>query len=1144
MEKEPIKLKMYDDVFREQVKMGIIEKIPNIDEFVKLHPECSFMSHMGVYRMDHESTKLRVVFLSNLCERKRGETFSHNQVMLPGPCLNAKMTTAITMLRFDKYLITFDLKKAFLSIKLNEIDQNRLLFMWYNNVCKNDYKLVAYKCLRLPFGLVSSPFILMAGLYKILMLDKTDDEYLNNLKKCIYNSMYVDNGSYTTNEVEDLYNSYAKLPDVFSPYQFGLQQFYTNHSKLQSIIDADNDCTPDIVKLFGLNWDRIGDTISPNKLKLDEHANTKRKVLRSLNEVYDVFNVYAPMLLRAKLFMQKLQTMKDLDWDTKISDDLKNEWVNIAKQASSTPLINIKRSMGKRNGDYSLIVFTDASKDAFGCVLYMKDNETNEISFLMSKNKLLSSDMKRRTMPNLELQGIEFGVETLMDVYKNLSGNTVVVPINISALHVFTDNTACLHWLLSYSVKFDKMQKLSVFVNNRLSKIEQLCEIKPVSFRHVTGEDNPADYVSRPFSYRVLNKTNFYDGPEFLQTPISQISPDTAITIPNPILRFEDAKQPEVRADPPHVEVNVAATDATAPQHLVPVERYSEFTRMVRVHRNVLLFVSKLKYKVAIRNKSKVVDFESFDNRNLYNQAYIEILRTEQSIHYPGLLEYFQSKQKAIKCIPDLVVRLNLFLDKYGIIRVQGKMPPGKDTKPALLPKDSPLVKIIIREIHENLQHGGIYSVLRELRKTLWICQYFSTVKKVLKQCVICRRINEPAIKLNQSNYREFRINPDQKPFSNICIDYAGPFMVSLQGEKIKIWLLLVTCLYTRGVNIKICRSANLDEFLRALQMHVIEYGIFSLCISDLGTQIVAGANLIATFLSDRETREYFECNGMKLVKFQQFCKGNSSLGSLIEICVKLTKQLLHKTIRTIVLDYFHFEFILCKTIDLVNKRPIAFRESLRNLPECEIPFSITPEILIKGYETNSINIVPQLQTVDDDLDFIPHNPSSSPIHEGYERLVRVKSNLIDVYHSEFVTTLINQAIDKKDRYAPVNHKILKPGDIVLLIDKHLKRYRYPMARVQRVEGNALGEVTAAYVYKGSTRELVYRHATSMILLISADGFPKETDSTNSTNTADTLATDSTDSSDTLATDSVRRQPRRAAADNCRTRLRALVESQ
>ena len=34
-------------------------------------------------------------------------------------------------------------------------------------------------------------------------------------------------------------------------------------------------------------------------------------------------------------------------------------------------------------------------------------------------------------LTNLELQGIEFEVETLMEVYTNRSGNTVVVPIII-----------------------------------------------------------------------------------------------------------------------------------------------------------------------------------------------------------------------------------------------------------------------------------------------------------------------------------------------------------------------------------------------------------------------------------------------------------------------------------------------------------------------------------------------------------------------------------------------------------------------------------------------------------------------------------------------------------------------------------------
>ena len=66
-------------------------------------------------------------------------------------------------------------------------------------------------------------------------------------------------------------------------------------------------------------------------------------------------------------------------------------------------------------------------------------------------------------------------------------------------------------------------------------------------------------------------------------------------------------------------------------------------------------------------------------------------------------------------------------------------------------------------------------------------------------------------------------------------------------------------------------------------------------------------------------------------------------------------------------------------------------------------------------------------------------------------------------------------------------------GDVVLLTDKHLKQYQYPMGRVLKVEENELGEVTAAVVLKGDTREKVYRHVTSLIFLIPADDLSKQT---------------------------------------------------
>ena len=56
----------------------------------------------------------------------------------------------------------------------------------------------------------------------------------------------------------------------------------------------------------------------------------------------------------------------------------------------------------------------------------------------------------------------------------------------------------------------------------------------------------------------------------------------------------------------------------------------------------------------------------------------------------------------------------------------------------------------------------------------------------------------------------------------------------------------------------------------------------------------------------------------------------------------------------------------------------------------------------------------------------------------------------------------------------------------------------YPMGIVKKMEINTLGEVTAATVLKGKTRELVYRHASSSIQLAPTDS--SESNVSNETN--------------------------------------------
>ena len=58
-------------------------------------------------------------------------------------------------------------------------------------------------------------------------------------------------------------------------------------------------------------------------------------------------------------------------------------------------------------------------------------------------------------------------------------------------------------------------------------------------------------------------------------------------------------------------------------------------------------------------------------------------------------------------------------------------------------------------------------------------------------------------------------------------------------------------------------------EFLRCFQLHCFDYGVPQLVLSDLGSQIVARANVITVFLNDHEVQNYFKENYAKLIKFE-----------------------------------------------------------------------------------------------------------------------------------------------------------------------------------------------------------------------------------------------------------------------------------
>ena len=475
------------------------------------------------------------------------------------------------------------------------------------------------------------------------------------------------------------------------------------------------------------------------------------------------------------------------------------------------------------------------------------------------------------------------------------------------------------------------------------------------------------------------------------------------------------------------------------------------------------------------------------------------LLSRDQNLYYSDIIKYCDTPLKTRSNTPALVKRYNIFKDDMGLLRVKAKISHiGKDSYdfPILLAKDSHVTRAIIRDIHEKkMKHAGKYNVLTQLRKKFFLPSCFATVRKILRQCTHCRRFNNQPIKINTNEFRDFRENPPNIPFRYIMMDYLGPFSVKISGKNSKVYILLFICLYSQAIDLHICLDLSLPNFMRAFQLHVFRYGIAAKCIADAGSQMTAGTEIILKHLKQPETAQYLSHNGIDTVDYTHSPGSCPHLTGYAEMGVKLVKRLMFGTVKKLILNYSDFEFLVAETNHLLNKRPVCFRDGLRDSSnECHVPKAISPEMIIHGYEIPSINVIPALECNSDE--FVVNKNSSSEI---YDKLAKTRQALSESYATEFLPRILEQATNLSERYIPKSHVRLSPGDIVLINDGFVKRANMPLAIVKEVTENSLGEIVKAKLMKGDTKEIIDRHVTSLIPILesSVRELPNQPDSCN-----------------------------------------------
>ena len=160
-------------------------------------------------------------------------------------------------------------------------------FFWIKE-CKNpvssNENLQEFRFCRVPFRVVSSPFVLRATIEHHL------NSYATDNAETLKNDIYVDNVITGTDTVEEAKVLYNDAKSMFHDASMNLRDWVSNKEEINSYIPSNDRDDGEIIKVLGYQWSCKCDflSVTPSSvLRNDSSELTKRNVLKQLASVYD-----------------------------------------------------------------------------------------------------------------------------------------------------------------------------------------------------------------------------------------------------------------------------------------------------------------------------------------------------------------------------------------------------------------------------------------------------------------------------------------------------------------------------------------------------------------------------------------------------------------------------------------------------------------------------------------------------------------------------------------------------------------------------------------------------------------------------------------------------------------------------------------
>ncbi|KAL7872267.1 hypothetical protein SRHO_G00072500 [Serrasalmus rhombeus] len=495
--------KDYVQFMNDIIIRGDAEKVPQ--------PELNnlpawYIPHHGVYH-PHKPGKICVVFD---CSARFQET-SLNDHLLTGPDLTNTLVGVLCRFRKGPIAIMCDVERMFYQFHVVREHQDYLRFLWWDKG-DLDSKPLVYRMKVHLFGAASSPGCSNFGLK--YLASQGHGKFSEESIKFIQSGFYVDDGLTSVKSSAEAIHLVQESRALCRTGNLRLHKFVSNNKEVIATIPPE-ECaqTRDrdmalgelhIERALGVQWCVEADEFQ-FRVMVKENPLTRRGVLSTVASVYDPLGFVAPFILVGKQILQALCRDK-IRWDEDLPEHILPQWESWLKDLPHLAALKIPRSyLPSSFGEvmlYELHNFSDASLSGYGACSYLRAiNKTGQISCSLVMGKARVAPTKLMTIPRLELSSAVTSVR---------NGDVVKRELDVKILqeYYWTDSKVVLGYINNDAKRFH------TFVANRIQRIRS--STNPEQWRHVSSENNPADYASRGLNAVQLKESNWLKGPDFL----------------------------------------------------------------------------------------------------------------------------------------------------------------------------------------------------------------------------------------------------------------------------------------------------------------------------------------------------------------------------------------------------------------------------------------------------------------------------------------------------------------------------------------------------------------------------------------------------------------------------------------------------